>query len=79
MRRPCEITDIVPTSSGRTKKVKRYSYIVALCRIGGDEVKAVRMDGYERATDVMRDIWMNYPEWKIKGVQRLYDDDFRKE
>ncbi len=62
---------------GRT--IKEYSYVVTLCRIGGDEVAAVRMEYFGSKTDVHNAIARQFPGWKIKTINRLYDEDFRDE
>lgn len=79
MTKPCEIFMNVATPSGNRKRVKLFSYVALLTKINGEEVEAVRYDGYERKTDVRKDAEKDYPDWKIKDVWRLYDDDFTGE
>lgn len=71
---PCEQTG--KDRSGKT--VKKYSYVATLTEIGGYNVVAVRFDGYERKTDVYQEIRAQFPEWRIKNVLRLYDEDFKE-
>ena len=55
------------------RTIKLYSYAVLLTEKGGSEVKAMRFDGYERKTDVYKDI----PDgWNLKSIHKLYDEDF---
>lgn len=63
-------------NGGRGKLIARHSYVVTMCEIGGSEVKAVRMEYYQNKTDVYQAVDEQYPGWKIKGVNRLYDADF---
>ena len=37
---------------------------------------AVRLDYQERKEDVYKILAKEYPDWKMKGVWRLYDEDF---
>lgn len=54
----------------------KYDYVALLTEKNGTKVKAVRMDSYKRGEDVLADLDKYYPEWKIKGVWRLNDEDF---
>ena len=68
MKRP---TTTIETDGRR--HIKLYSYVALLTEKDGSEVKAIRFDGYQRATDVMNDC----PDgWNIKGVYKLCDEDF---
>ena len=58
---------------------KTYSYVVTLCEIGGSEVRAIRVDGAERKADVSALTKKMYPDWKVKTVNRLYDEDFEND
>ena len=69
----------MPTTQFRmegNRTVKLYSYVVVLCKKGGDDVHAVRFDGYERKTDLFPVIEEKYPMWKVKAIHKLYDEDF---
>ena len=79
MRKPTEYTDFVMSDSGRMKKATFYSYVATLCRKDGDEVMAVRFDGYANRVDLYPVIRSEYQDWNLKGVLKLYDDDFRRE
>lgn len=72
------------------KTVKTHSYIAILCRkltyeemespkAGPDDYMAVRVDYQERKEDVYKILSKEYPDWKMKGVWRLYDEDFGEE
>lgn len=67
-------TTIFETDGRRT--IRLYSYVALLTEKGGSEVKAVRYDGFQRATDVMAEIDTDYPGWKIRGVYKLSEEDF---
>ena len=67
------------------KTVKLHSYVAIMCRKMNlpeleaskeEDLIAVRIDGMERKTDVMNKLWEELPDWNIKSVQRLYDEDF---
>jgi len=69
------------------RTIKTHSYIAILCRIlsneemnspiaGPDDYMAVRIDYQERKEDVYKILANEYPNWKLKGVWRLYDEDF---
>lgn len=72
------------------KTVKTHSYIAILCRkltyeemespiAEPDDYMAVRVDYQERKEDVYKILSKVYPNWKMKGVWRLYDEDFQEE
>ena len=80
MRRPCETIEMIQKENGNFKSVKHYSYVALLTEIEGDQVLAVRYDGYTSKEDgLVADIEFDYPGWKIKGIWKLYDTDFREE
>ena len=54
----------------------KYDYAALLTKRKGTEVIAVRMDSYKCGKDVLADLDKYYPEWKVKGVWRLNDEDF---
>lgn len=59
---------------GRT--IKKYSYVVTMCKKGEAEVMAVRMDYFQNKLDVHKAIEEQYPGWKIKTISKLYEEDF---
>lgn len=77
MQRPTMYKDFVQSSTGRLVKASFYSYVATLCKKDGDEVMAIRLDGFSNKVDVYHEIAENYPEWNLKGVLKLYDDDFK--
>ncbi len=83
MTRPTKQFKTICKPNGCLKTVKTFSYVVTLTRIGGDEVQAVRMDGYESKYDraFREDLESNWPptQWKCKNVLKLYDSDFMEE
>lgn len=62
--------------NGTMVTIKVFSYVAILCRKGGDEVKAARLDGFERMTDARKAFWEQFPGWNVKEVRKLYDEDF---
>ena len=80
MRRPCETVVMIQRADGRWRNTKHFSYVAVLTEIGGNHVQAVRYDGYTSKEDgLIPEIEQDYPGWKIKGVWKLYDSDFREE
>ena len=75
-RVPVEQKDIIPTPAGGTRTVKLYSYVATLTEKDGADVTAVRVDGAQNKHDVYISILDRFPEWNIKGIQKLYDTDF---
>lgn len=68
-----KIPTVMIETDGR-RHFKLYSYVALLTEKDGSEVKAIRYDGYQRATDVMNDV----PDgWNIKAVHKLYEEDFK--
>lgn len=79
MRRPCETIEVVQKENGTYRSVKHYSYVALLTEVEGDQVQAVRYDGYTSKEDgLIPEIEREYPDWNIKGIWKLYDDDFRE-
>lgn len=61
------------------RRFKTFSYVVTLCQIGGDDVKAVRLDGHTSKFDLDDEVAKNYPGWKIKSILKLYKSDFEED
>ena len=76
MKKPTSYIMQVFKKNGCLKHIEMKSYVVVLCKKGGADVKAIRVDDYERVADVREDICGNYPDWNIKRINRLYDEDF---
>ena len=77
--KPCESLYQERKKNGMLgKTIKLSSYVVILCEINGAEVKAVRMDYYRTKNEAKAYAAEQYPDWKIKAVYRLYDEDYRK-
>lgn len=80
MRRPCETVEVVQKENGNFRSVKHYSYVALLTETEGDQVQAVRYDGYTSKEDgLVPEIEKDHPGWKIKGIWKLYDIDFKEE
>ena len=78
MRRPCEVNKTITKDNGCMKTIKTFSYVALLTQVNGDEVKAVRYDGYKSKYDLLDIVKNDHPGWNLKGVWKLYDDDFRE-
>lgn len=76
MRRPCVTYEREIKENGLGRTIKKFSYVAVLTKINDSEVKAVRMDGFERKTDVHKKVEEQFPDWKVKAVHKLYDEDF---
>lgn len=61
---------------GFAKTVRLHSYVAMLTRKDSHEVLAVRYDGFETKEQVHTVAAEEYEDWNIKGVWRLYDEDF---
>lgn len=78
MKRSCETLETYFKPNGNMAHRKTYSYVILLCKKGGDEVKAIRVDGYTSKYDMLDDVSGNYPDWNLKGIWKLYDSDFEE-
>ena len=58
------------------KLVKLNSYVVTLCEIDGDDVAAVRMDYFQNKEEVHKAVREKFKGWKVKAINKLYDEDF---
>lgn len=65
--------------NGYLKTEYLYSYAAVLCKKGGTDVMAVKMDGYARKTDLYDDIKANWPDYKVKAIHKLYTEDFEED
>lgn len=80
MRRPCEVYELIQKENGTFRNVKHFSYVALLTEIEGDQVQAVRYDGYTSKYDgLTEEVKADYPGWKVKGIYKLYDTDFKEE
>lgn len=79
MRIPTEVEEIFTKPNGALGRRVLHSYVVLLTESGGSEVKAIRLDNMAiRKDEIVRKIYKEYPGWNIKGVWRLYEDDFMR-
>lgn len=78
MRRPCEVLETIQKENGGHKTVKKYSYVALLTEIEGQQVQAVRLDYYPSKYELLEKLETEYPHWKVKGIWKLYDEDFRQ-
>lgn len=61
------------------KLIKLNSYVVTLCEIDDDDVAAIRMDHFQNKTDVYDAVRKKFKGWKIKAINKLYDEDFQED
>lgn len=64
-------------SGNNYRTVKLFSYVALLTERDGCEVKAARYDGYKSKYDLHDTISADYPDWNLKGIYKLCDDDFK--
>ena len=77
MRRPTEqLTRELKPNGLYGRSIYKYSYVATLCKKGGDEVMAVRMEYFQNKTDVHKALDEQYPGWKLKTINKLYEEDF---
>ena len=80
MKRPCEqfVRTLKPNGTfGKTEKLA--SYVVTLCDVDDDVVRAFRVDGCHNKQEALEKLAMQVrtPEMlNIKSVSKLYDEDF---
>ena len=82
-RLPVETSETFFKDNGCQSRRVYHSYVLLLTEKDGSEVKAVRFhtDKKKGNSDFEEDFHEAFPEWKnwnIKGMWRLYEDDFRK-
>ena len=76
-RRPTEsITKEIKPNGLFGKTIKKNSYVVTLCEKGGSDVKAVRMEYFQNKMDAHVKAEELYPKWNVKGISKLYEEDF---
>ena len=57
---------------------KVYSYAALICRKGGSDVSAVRCSGFVGKLDVLEAVKQEHPGWNVKGIYKLYEEDFQR-
>ena len=77
---PVEVSETFVKDNGNIGHRVLHSYVALLTEKDGSEVKAVRLDRISLTKgNALNDyIQERFPNWNIKGVWRLYEDDFRK-
>ena len=77
MRRPTEqISREMKENGCFGRSIKKCSYVVTMCKRGGDDVVAVRMEYFQNKLDAVKEVEKKYPGWKIKTINKLYEEDF---
>lgn len=60
------------------KWIKRYQYVVTMTKKGAPgEVAAVVVTARAKDLDMMRILDEKFPDWNVKAINRLYEDDFK--
>jgi len=73
----CEQFRTIQTPSGHYKTERCYSYVALLCEKGGKLTDGVRVDYCKNKAEAAEKVKFDYGEdWNIKGIWRLYDEDF---
>ena len=77
---PVEVNETFVKDNGNIGHRVLHSYVALLTEKDGSEVKAVRLDqlSIKKGNSLNDYIQEQFPDWNIKGVWRLYEDDFRK-
>lgn len=80
IKEPIESSETYVKDNGCLGTRVLHSYVVVLTEKDGANVKAIRIHtqhkkGQEKMT---RQIELGFPDWNIKSITRLYEDDFRK-
>ena len=60
----------------RNARKTQHDYVAVLTKKEGQDVKAVRMNGYKSKEDLGPTLVEVYPEWNVKGTWRLTEEDF---
>lgn len=73
----CEQFQTIQKPNGSYKTEHLYSYVALMTSRRGDGcVLAIRMDYCKNKTDVAMKLKEYAQAWNVKGVWRLYDEDF---
>ena len=80
IKEPTQTEEIYIDEKGKTKKIVYSSYVVVLTEKDGANVKAVRIHTTAKKgqSEMIDQIEAQWPDWNIKSITRLYEDDFRK-
>lgn len=82
VRMPVETLEEYFKDNGNLAKRVYHSYVVLLTEKDGSEVMAFRFHTTEKKGNAffdkaLHEAFPDWDNWNIKGVWRLYDDDFR--
>lgn len=76
---------IIPTAgtkvikkNGFHKRIPVRSYVIILTEIGGERVKAIRLDKQASLGEAQKTALSDNPGWRWKGAFPLTDRDFEK-
>lgn len=76
---PVQTSEQYMKENGNMGTCVSSSYAALLTEKDGSEVMAVRIHtANKKGGGIEREIEEMYPDWNIKGIWRLYDDDFRE-
>jgi hypothetical protein len=80
IKEPVETSETYVKDNGCLGTRVLHSYVVVLTEKDGANVKAIRIHTqYKKGQEEMtKQIELGFPDWNIKSITRLYEDDFRK-
>jgi len=69
--------EVITKPNGLVKKVELHSYVVLFTEKEGEDVFAMRYNGFENQFAVRAQALEKYGKhWNIKEIRKLYDSDF---
>lgn len=80
IKEPVESSETYVRDNGCLGTRVLHSYVVVLTEKDGANVKAIRIHTQHKKgqEEMTRQIELGFPDWNIKSITRLYEDDFRK-
>ena len=76
MKKPTKGSRTITYTNGCHKTVPTYSYGIMLTEIGGNRLKAVRIDDQPSKLAAVKKVLEKNPGWRFKAVAYLNDRDF---
>lgn len=80
IKEPVESSETYVKDNGCLGTRVLHSYVVVLTEKDGANVKAIRIHTQHKKgqEEMTKQIKLGFPDWNIKSITRLYEDDFRK-
>ena len=80
IKEPVETSETYVKDNGCLGTRVLHSYVVVLTEKDGANVKAIRIHTQHKKgqEEMIKQIALGFPDWNIKSITRLYEDDFRK-